>query len=132
MPVEPLTIVLPYPPSVNHYKKIGRTIKTASGKMYQQRVNSDKTRIYFYQVWMKAVQMSRQGDNGFRDATISVEVDVFPADKRKRDLDGILKVLLDALQHAGVYNDDNQIARLLVTRRSMISGGEIVVRINEM
>lgn len=131
MPLNEISITLPWPPSVNHYKKIGRIVKTSTGKLYQQRINSDKVRIYFYQVWMKVMKMGAESTKYVDDATImlDVSVDLYPPDKRRRDIDNGLKVLLDSLQHAGVYQDDYQIARLLVTRRSIIPHGEILVRI---
>lgn len=121
-----IEIKLPYPPSVNHYKKTGRLITTKRGKIYQQKFNSPETIAYFYQVWMKA---RKEGLKSFQGETISVEVEVYPPDRRKRDLDGILKVLLDAMQKANLYDDDAQIARLLVTRHNIISQGQIIVRI---
>jgi crossover junction endodeoxyribonuclease RusA len=124
-----VSILLPYPPSVNHYKKVGHLNTTKKGKVYQLRFNSPETLQYFYRVWLK-VRM--EGLKSFQGATISVDVDVYPPDKRKRDLDGILKVLLDAMQKAGLYDDDYQIARLLVTRKHTIASGEIVVRIREI
>lgn len=124
-----LELILPYPPSANHYKTVGRTVKTKSGKVFQMRVNSKQTLGYYYSVYLA---WHRLNAAGFGSATITLEVDVYPPDKRKRDLDGILKVLLDSMQHAGVYDDDYQIARLLVTRKAMIPEGQIIVRLEEL
>lgn len=124
--MQEVELTLPYPPSVNHYKTIGRMVKTKSGKTLQMRVNSRKTTQYFTDVW---AAIHCQCVQSFHDATISMEVDVYPPDKRKRDLDGCLKVLLDAMQHGGLYDDDHQIARLLVTRMAVFLQGKIVVRI---
>jgi crossover junction endodeoxyribonuclease RusA len=121
-----VTITLPYPPSVNHYKSIGRTIRTKKGKSLQMRINSPATKRYFYEVWMKVRQL---GLKSFQGATISVEIDSYPPDRRKRDLDGICKVLLDAMQHAGLYDDDYQISCLTVKRMSIIPQGQVIVRI---
>ena len=123
-----IELTLPYPPSVNHYKRLGRLTRTKSGKIYQPRVNTDLTKQYFWKVLMR---MRTEGIKSFHGATISAEVDVYPPDKRKRDLDGILKVLLDAMQHGGLYDDDNQISRLVVTRMDIIDQGQIIVRISE-
>ncbi len=121
-----IEITLPYPPTVNHYKRIGRTIRTASGKNLQMRVNSEITKRFFYEVWMRTRQ---EGLKSFGDATISVNLEVFPPDKRKRDLDNIVKPTLDALQRAGLFDDDYQISRLLITRMSIIAQGQIIVRL---
>jgi crossover junction endodeoxyribonuclease RusA len=124
-----IELTLPYPPNVNHYKRVGRLTRTKSGKLYQPRVNSDVTKHYFWQVWMK---IQKEGLKSFGSATISVELDVYPPDRRKRDLDGVLKVFLDSMQKGGLYDDDYQIARLLVTRCSTIPEGQIIVRIKPL
>jgi crossover junction endodeoxyribonuclease RusA len=125
-----ITLVLPYCPSVNNYKAVGRIKRTKSGKIYQCRFNTKQTMGYFYEVYLYWHQyMQHNSFPGFADATISVEVDVYPPDKRKRDLDGVVKVLLDSMQHAKIYDDDCQISRLLVTRMAIIDEGKIIVRI---
>jgi crossover junction endodeoxyribonuclease RusA len=48
---------------------------------------------------------------------VALAMDAFPPDRRRRDLDNLLKPTLDALQHGGVYEDDSQIDLLLVRRR---------------
>lgn len=49
---------------------------------------------------------------------LKVQINAFPPDKRKRDLDNICKSCLDSLQHADVYPDDNQIDWLIIRRMS--------------
>ena len=51
-----------------------------------------------------------------------VTIEAYPPDKRKRDLDNILKSLLDALQHAGMYPDDSQIDVLSIARKTTFKG----------
>ena len=126
---ESLELVLPYPPSVNHFKKVGCLTRTKSGKLYQARVNSPETTAYYYRVWH---YIRSRGLKSFGSATISVEVLVHPPDKRKRDLDGILKVLLDSLQRGGLFDDDAQVARLLVTRCGTMEDGQIIVEVSEI
>ena len=53
---------------------------------------------------------------------LSVLINAYPPDRRKRDLDNILKSLLDALQHARVYPDDSQIDRLTIIRNEALEG----------
>jgi crossover junction endodeoxyribonuclease RusA len=125
-----IEITLPYPPSVNNYKTVGKLVTKPSGKIYQQRINSAKTKRFYFEVWMKIRQlMAKEGLKSFGGATICLEVDVYPPDARKRDLSNILKTLEDSLQRAGLFDDDYQIARLLVTRCQIIPHGQIICRI---
>ncbi len=102
---------------------------TKSGKRFQPRVNTDQTKRFYYEVWTK---VAMQGLKSFGSAPLTIEMDVFPPDKRKRDIDNVVKPTLDALQKAGLFDDDNQICRLIVTRLRTIQGGEVVVRIQEL
>jgi len=78
-----IKLILPWIPSTNHYKNIGRTVTTKSGKKYQQRFNSPATNRFYYQVYM----LSRnQSSKFFGSEKLTVEVDVYPPDARRRDL----------------------------------------------
>lgn len=59
-------------------------------------------------------------------------LDVFPPDRRRRDLDNIQKAVLDALQHANLYRDDNQIDFLLTQRKGQEADGAVIVTISDM
>jgi crossover junction endodeoxyribonuclease RusA len=62
-------------------------------------------------------------------ARLLVELVACPPDRRKRDLDNLLKPLLDAMQHAGVYEDDSQIDRLVIERGEVVTGGRLEVHV---
>ena len=47
----------------------------------------------------------------------------------RRDLDNLLKALLDALQHAGLYEDDTQAESILIERGAVVQGGAVAVNI---
>jgi Holliday junction resolvase RusA-like endonuclease len=64
---------------------------------------------------------------GFGTSPVACRVTVCPPDNRKRDLDNILKALFDALQHAGVIEDDSQIRKLMVSFDRGFEPGVIVV-----
>jgi crossover junction endodeoxyribonuclease RusA len=112
-----LEVELPYPPSVNHYwRRVGhRTIISREGRRFREAV-----------VATLAGLPGRPLVGG-----LAVEVDIYPPDRRRRDLDNVLKALLDALEHGGAYADDGQIVRLEVTRREPVEGGKTVVRVKE-
>jgi len=62
---------------------------------------------------------------------LAVDIYVNPPDKRKRDLDNIPKALLDALTHAGIWEDDSQIDQLTITRGPVIKQGLAIVTIQD-
>ena len=74
--------------------------------------------------------MERKACN-YLTGLIHLEIDAFPPDNRKRDLDNINKALLDALEEAGVFKDDSQIVKLTSTKHAPIEGGKVSVRIIE-
>ena len=62
---------------------------------------------------------------------LSVCLCVFPPDKRKRDLDNLLKISIDSLQKAGFFHDDSQIDSLEVHRFEVFPEGKIEVSIRD-
>lgn len=66
------------------------------------------------------------------EGRVSVFIAAFPPDKRKRDLDNLLKGACDSLTHAGVYVDDSQIDDLRIIRRPVEKGGRLSVVIAEI
>jgi crossover junction endodeoxyribonuclease RusA len=126
-----VTLELPYPQSINHYKRIGRLVRTKAGKLYQARYNSPDTNAFYLVV---ASRIRSQGLCGAFKGTNSLEaqLDVYPPDKRHRDLDNVLKIVLDSLQRGLLISDDYLITRLLVNRCVIIPGGKVVVRISEL
>lgn len=104
-------LMLPWPPSVNHYwqrNRNGGMHISAEGQKFRSDV-IENCRDY-------------KGVKG----RVSVKVFANPPDKRKRDLDNIFKALLDALGHAGMIEDDGLIDHLEITRLSVGHGGGMV------
>ena len=56
---------------------------------------------------------------------------VYPPDKRKRDIDNVLKATWDSLQHGRAFLDDSQIDDLHIVRREPFNGGKLIVEIIE-
>ena len=113
---------LPFPPSVNHYwRHVGhRTLISRTGRAYRQQVLYD-----VQQLGLRAIT-----------GPIKLEVIATRPDRRRRDVDNLLKSLLDALDHADVYEDDSQIQDLRITwecdenqQPVIVAGGLCEVRI---
>jgi len=102
-------IELPWPPSINHYWRHTRTghYISRAGKAFREKV------IY---TCLKVPGKFSEKDR------LYITIDAYPPDRRKRDLDNVLKSLLDSLQHAGVYKDDSQIDRLSISRKMPLEG----------
>ena len=107
---------LPYPPSVNHYwRRVGpQTLISKEGLRYREQVAG-------------AIrgQPKLQGP-------LLLAVDVYPPDRRRRDLDNLFKPLLDALTHANAYDDDVQVKRIEAEMREpMAPAGLLYLKISE-
>ena len=72
-----------------------------------------------------------RGDRGSGRLTgpLRVEIEVYPPDRRRRDIDNVQKALLDALEHGGAYRDDSQIVELTIEKRECVPAGRTLVRI---
>ena len=126
---------LPFPPSVNHYKKVGRLVKTKNGKLYQQRKNTCHTEKFYFDTYiLHKKSMPPEWVKYACSDTISFEVHVhlYPPNTSRYDIDNNLKVLFDGLVRAKVIHDDSQIARLYVEKCNMIEHGKVIVRIKEV
>lgn len=112
---------LPFPPSVNTYwrsiviRGAVRVLISKKGREYRKAV--------------AGVIGPRKKPT---DKRLKVRITVNPPDRRKRDLDNMPKAILDALTHAGVWEDDSQIDELTIMRREVIKGGAVWVTVVEM
>ena len=61
------------------------------------------------------------------EGRLSMHVSLFPPDRRKRDVDNVLKSLLDACEHAGCYESDSQIDELHIIRQAPRPGGACTI-----
>ena len=120
-----LTIVLPFPPSVNHYwrhvvmGKYVRTLISAAGREFKRKV------AHALQVQLGGQRKPLVGD-------CRCYVALHAPDRRRRDVDNYAKVLLDSLTDAGVWADDSQIQDLRLVWGAVLPGGKAVVTIRQM
>jgi crossover junction endodeoxyribonuclease RusA len=112
-------MILPFPPSTNTYWR------SVPGKGV---LISQKGRTYRSAVQALAVS---QGWRKFGAARVTVTIEAWMPDKRRRDLDNLLKATLDALTHAGVWDDDSQIDELRISRAPTV-GGMLKIQVSEV
>lgn len=113
-----IEVELPFPPSVNHYyRRVGpRTLISREGRRFRERVCAILAGLGI----------------GSLDGTLHLEIEVYPPDRQRRDIDNVQKALLDALQHGGLYTDDSQIKKLNIEMRGCVRGGRTLVRLEEI
>lgn len=113
-----INLTLPLPPSINHYfaRNGNRTYLPAKVKEYRKQV----------------AEIVAAAGHATLDGRLAVFVAVHPATRAKTDLDNRAKGLQDALTHAGVWLDDEQIDSLHLVRREVIKGGQVKVVITEI
>lgn len=111
-----LLLELPHPPSVNTYWRSNgnRRFISAEGQKFKKAVAE-------YVIDQKVPKLG--------NIRLKVLIFYHPRDKRRTDLDNRLKGVLDALQDAGVYDDDEQIDHLTIQRGQIKSGGGVTVAI---
>jgi len=113
-----VALELPWPPSSNTYwrRNGARYFIAPPGIAYRQQV----------------VILGRSYKDYFdKDKRISVIVEAYPPDRRRRDVDNIFKSLLDAMMWAKIYVDDSQIDKLFVERKDVEPPGRVIVTIEE-
>jgi crossover junction endodeoxyribonuclease RusA len=113
-----ITLTLPWPPSVNKYWRTfqGRMIISAEGRSYRKAV---------------ADQVLIQRGAKHYTGKLRVQIEAFRPDNRRRDLDNLLKAVLDGCTHAGVWEDDSNIVDLRIYWAELI-GGMLKVKVSEV
>jgi crossover junction endodeoxyribonuclease RusA len=111
-------LTLPWPPSVNTYWRTfqGRMIIGEKGRQYRKDV-ADQVLI-------------QRGSKNFA-GKMRVEIQAFRPDNRRRDLDNLLKAILDGCTHAGVWVDDSNIVDLRIYWADTV-GGMVKLKVSEV
>jgi len=92
-----IRLTLSYPPQTNHMYTVARGRKIKSGK-YREWLDN--------QGWAVAHQFMLSGQSGL-PGKFRVRFGVERPDRRRRDLDNLLKPLMDALVKGGAIADDS-------------------------
>lgn len=113
-----IEVELPFPPSVNHYyRRVGsRTLISREGRRFRERVCAILAGLGI----------------GSLGGSLHLEIEIYPPDRQRRDIDNVQKALLDTLQHGGLYADDSQIKKLNIEMRGPVRGGRTLVRLEEI
>ncbi len=107
---------LPWPPTVNNYYTIWK-----GRKILSKRAKKFKTDCAVY---IKRPSKPFEGE-------VRVSISLKMPDKRKRDIDNLLKPILDALTDYGVYCDDSQIFSLSIFKDPYMNAGEVLVIVED-
>ena len=104
-------VFLPFPPTVNSYYSAGHgkvRYVSKAGHLFREKV---------------LIEINEQCAGIQLDGRLNVEVILYPPDRRTRDLDNYMKALLDAITHAGLWVDDEQIDQLSIMRGEVVKSG---------
>ncbi len=105
---------LPWPPSINHYygrARNGRVFIKKAGSEFRERV----------------ADIVADAGCETQEGNLALFLWVSPPDKRKRDVDNLIKATQDALQEAGCYENDCQIKGLHAEMGEPLKGGRVRV-----
>ena len=107
---------LPFPPSVNHYWR-----RNESQGFLDKRAQAFRDEVVILCNRRKTLT-----------GRLLVEIHATPPDRRRRDLDNLLKATLDALEAGKVYISDNQVDQLMVRRLQPKKPGGLKVIIEQL
>jgi len=119
-----ITIELTYPPSVNDYYSKwchGKAVKVAvanPGMAYRAEV-----------LRYKLVELHNPQPIKGR---VSMEVELWAPDRRKRDIDNPLKCLFDSFTYAKIWEDDEIVDCLLMHKRGVEAPGKCIITLREL
>lgn len=114
---------LPYPPSINNYYGI-----TCNGNIPHKYIKpTGKT-------YKKEVLDYITTNNLDIQANIPVKVAIIisPPDRRKRDIDNILKCLFDSLTEANFWQDDSIVKELHISYSKVEKQGSVLLHIQPL
>lgn len=119
-----MKLILPFPPSVNTYWRAPN-----SGPLKGRHLISAKGRAFQSEACAAIIEQLRRLPKP-SSSLCAVEILLYPPDNRRRDIDNYNKGLFDALTHAGVWEDDNQVKRMLVEWGPVVAKGKVEITIS--
>jgi crossover junction endodeoxyribonuclease RusA len=122
------SLTLPWPPSVNHYW-VTRVISSKGRKPFVQMAIGSKGKAF--RAAVTEIVWRRWPSRQPTTKRLAITITAIMPDRRKRDLDNILKATKDALTHAGFWEDDSQVDELRVIRGRVEAPGRMEILIEE-
>lgn len=108
-----IRVELPWPPTINTYwrRRGDRYFISTEGKRFRR----------------DTVYICHKYKGMFcNDERLKLTVEAYPPDKRRRDIDNLLKVVCDSLEAANVFTDDCQIDEIHIKRFTELSSKVII------
>jgi len=122
MHVDVVSLILSWPPSTNRYwRHVGnRTLISRAGREYKAAVRG----AAIEQLGVPVPKLA---------GPVAVRVDLYPPDRRRRDIDNHAgKALLDAIADAGLLGDDSQVRELHAVMLGPAPGGRCEVEVRTL
>lgn len=109
---------LPWPVSLNAYYRIrqNRIMVTAEARNYRQ----------------KACFLAYRLRRAFWHDKIYLKIEAYPPNKRKFDIDNVLKCLIDSLQEAKIFENDSQIETILIEKKEIQDPAKVIISISKI
>ncbi|QHM95297.1 MULTISPECIES: RusA family crossover junction endodeoxyribonuclease [Kosakonia] len=120
-----MKLILPFPPSVNSYWRAPN-----KGPLKGRHLISEAGRKFRSEACAAIIDQLRRLPKPSTELA-AVEILLYPPDCRNRDIDNYNKALLDSLTHAGVWEDDRQVKRMLVEWGPVVKGGRVEISITK-
>jgi len=114
-----IILYLPYPPSINNY-----WIASGHRRFISQRGRDFKASVSSYVIEQNIPKLG--------GVQVNIDIILRPRSKKLMDIDNCIKPILDAVQDAGVIDDDVQVAKVSIERGLIQKGGGCVVMIIPM
>ena len=127
------SLTIPFPPSANSIWKGGRG-RTFRSKEYKDFIG---TVAYIWQVGNTKsergiIYSASKAKEWKTDKQYEVRIELVPRTNRRYDVDNFIKPTLDALTHAGLWDDDSQVIRLIANKNEKENEAYAIVEIAEI
>lgn len=114
-------LVLPYPPTVNNY-----WIHVRNKKILSKRARDFQDEV------LVCVRKQYSEIDEPLECKLAMAIGLYVPDKRKRDIDNVIKPLFDALERARLFVNDFQIDYFCVNRLGLKKGGQTLLKVVEI